>query len=419
MIIYRFRNHSYTSSFSPLARLNFAAQESGGERASPTASVVHTSLEVQTSLNFIANMMGKRAAAVTYTSETTASTKPRTHNLLRRGILKIAAMNFHSSFSRHTVVVVSALLLLAASRLLAVTGYESPSLSRANHADRPFQKSLPESLIRPVITSAISNSKWRRYSSTSISIPASADFGGNNRTDLVVRKAASPEPKSTRTSSKVNAATFNLIKAIAGSGVLALPSGLAAMSDYEGSLVSAILLMTGLGVVSAYTFALYGRLVHASQARSLGELWKKTKGENSSWFVSATSLTFCLGGLLSYSILLGDVAQSLAQTVGLNVGRQFWILLLTGTILYPLCNLRSLLALAPLSVTGVVAVFITTLFIMWRCPLVNAASPYAPDGGILLETLSALQVPKFRTMNKGFTSPSSLIIFGMAVSSYL
>lgn len=71
--------------------------------------------------------------------------------------------------------------------------------------------------------------------------------------------------------SKVSAVTFNLIKAIAGSSVLALPSGLAAMSDYRMTLVPALGLMTLLGGVSAYTFAMYGRLVHASQAKSLGE----------------------------------------------------------------------------------------------------------------------------------------------------
>jgi sodium-coupled neutral amino acid transporter 11 len=255
----------------------------------------------------------------------------------------------------------------------------------------------------------------------------SSDLGAN-QTDHVVLVGGNDAPKTTTTgptnggkgssSSRVNAATFNLIKAIAGSGVLALPSGLAAMGDYEGSLLLAVLLMAGLGGVSAYTFALYGRLVHTCRARSLGELWRKIQGERSAWFVSVTSLTFCLGGLLSYSILLGDVAQSLSQTVGLNVGRQFWIVFLTGTVLSPLCNLKSLLALAPLSLAGVLSVLITTLFIIWRCPFVNPASPYGA-GGALLTTLTALQVPRFHTVNRGFASPSSLVIFGMAVSAYL
>ncbi|KAL3904620.1 MAG: hypothetical protein SGILL_009995, partial [Bacillariaceae sp.] len=222
--------------------------------------------------------------------------------------------------------------------------------------------------------------------------------------------------------SKVNAVTFNLIKAIAGSGVLALPSGLAAMSDFKMSLVPALGLMTVLGGVSAYTFALYGRLVHASQAKSLGELWEKKKDKRSAWFVSLASMTFCFGACLSYSILLGDVSSSMAQTVGWSgifATRQFWIIALTTTILFPLCNLRSLLALAPLSLAGVAAVLITTLFIAWRCPLANTLSPYVAPAGKLLKTLSKTQLPLFNTFNNGLFHPSSLILLGMSASAYL
>ena len=68
---------------------------------------------------------------------------------------------------------------------------------------------------------------------------------------------------------------------MAGSGVLALPSGLAATSDFKISLLPAIVLMFILGGISAYTFTLYGRLVHDSQAKTLGELWEKKKDKNS------------------------------------------------------------------------------------------------------------------------------------------
>jgi sodium-coupled neutral amino acid transporter 11 len=194
------------------------------------------------------------------------------------------------------------------------------------------------------------------------------------------------------------------------------------MSDYKGSLIPAVILMAALGGISAYTFAMYGRLVHSSQAKSLGELWEKKKDKRSAWFVSLASLTFCFGACLSYSILLGDVSSSMAQTVGWSgiwTSRQLWTILLTVTVLYPLCNLRSLLALAPLSLAGVAAVLITTLFIVWRSPVANAASPYTAPAGRLLQTLSARQLPVFNTMHKGLMNPSSLILLGMAASAYL
>jgi sodium-coupled neutral amino acid transporter 11 len=188
-------------------------------------------------------------------------------------------------------------------------------------------------------------------------------------------------------------------------------------------LPAAVALIILLGALSAYTFGLYGRLIHLSQAKSLGELWEKEKGKKSAWLISVASMTFCFGAALSYSILLGDTFSALAHTgglTGIGASRNLWILLITTTIIFPLCNLRSLLALAPLSMLGVFAILVTTVFLGWRCPSINMSSPYAvASGGALLDTLTSHQAPKFNTMFKGFGSPSSMILGGMAASSYM
>lgn len=79
---------------------------------------------------------------------------------------------------------------------------------------------------------------------------------------------------------KVMVGTLNLIKAMAGTGILALPMGVAKSSDFKTSIIPAIALMSVLGIASAYTFILYGRLIHDSQAKSLGELWEKKMNKN-------------------------------------------------------------------------------------------------------------------------------------------
>jgi sodium-coupled neutral amino acid transporter 11 len=180
--------------------------------------------------------------------------------------------------------------------------------------------------------------------------------------------------------------------------------------------------MVSLGALSGYTFGLYGRLLNSHPAKSLGELWEKINGRSSSWVISLATLTFCFGGALSYSILLGDTFSALAQTAGLQgllMARSVWILLVTSTILYPLCNLKSLLALAPLSISGVAAVAATTCFLGWRCPFINSNSPYAEGTGALISSLSPRLVPKFNTYNKGILSLSSTVLVGMAASAYL
>ena len=193
-------------------------------------------------------------------------------------------------------------------------------------------------------------------------------------------------------------------------------------------MVPAIALIAALGGLSAYTFGLYGRLLESTKSKSLGEIWEKEKGESSAWIVSMASMTFCYGAALSYSILLGDTIPALVQATGLKSGtlatsRSLWIVLLTTFVLRPLCNLKSLASLAPISIVGVVGVIATACFLGWRCPNINAASPYNAASSIgtggLLSTLSRDQVPSFGTYSTGLFSPSSLILMGMAATAFL
>lgn len=91
--------------------------------------------------------------------------------------------------------------------------------------------------------------------------------------------------KGSKITTEVKAGTLNLIKAMAGTGILALPMGVAKLSDFKSSIFPASALMFILGGVSTYTFMLYGRLIHASHARTLGELWEKNidKGTGTSF----------------------------------------------------------------------------------------------------------------------------------------
>lgn len=87
---------------------------------------------------------------------------------------------------------------------------------------------------------------------------------------------------------------------------------------------------------------------------------------------------------------------------------------------FPLCNLESLLVLPPLSVMGVFAMLITTIFVGWRCLALTMSPPYATaSSGALLQSLGAHQLPTFTTFCKSFGSRSSLILGGMAASAYL
>jgi sodium-coupled neutral amino acid transporter 11 len=221
---------------------------------------------------------------------------------------------------------------------------------------------------------------------------------------------------------------FGIIKAMLGTGLLAMPSGLAAITDYPSGLIPANILCATLGILSGYTFSLYGRLTHATQAKSIGELWSKIHSSSSSSdtrkmsgkVVSMASLAYCFGCALTFSLVIGSSLSSLLRGAPFTANalpawaltRQASILGVTSLALFPLCNLSSLTALAPVSILGVVGTLVTVLFMGWRCPAIFPNSPYAvPFAGMLANVPSHLQ-PSFCTYSH-IVSPAPLILIAM------
>ena len=101
---------------------------------------------------------------------------------------------------------------------------------------------------------------------------------------------------------------------------------------------------------------------------------------------------------------------------GLAASRQASILGISASILYPLCNLKSLAALSVVSMVGVGGVFMTCLVMLSR---MLPGGPYS-TGGAFLSTLSPNMLPSFGAIgSKGLLSPSVLILVSMAATSYL
>jgi len=233
--------------------------------------------------------------------------------------------------------------------------------------------------------------------------------------------------------STVVAATFSLVKAILGCGALALPSGLAAISDAPNMLLPANVLLVSLGVVSAYTFSLYGRLAHMTGADTAADIWKRVTNRDSSKLLSVTNFVFCFGACLTLSIMIGDLVSSLVQASGV-VGAESWlasrqtaILGLTTTVLWPLCNLSSLAALAPVSIVGVLGMVVVTVFLAVRCPALVPSSPYNTvvsqfDRGsktsAFMQTLPPVLRPTFWTYNR-MRSAAPLVLVSMACVAWM
>ena len=82
--------------------------------------------------------------------------------------------------------------------------------------------------------------------------------------------------------------------------------------------------------------------------------------------------------------------------------------------LYPLCQLKSLAALAPVSMVGVSGMVLTSLFML----VTACKGAYSPGSAYVSSLASSLQ-PSFGLIGNKAFSPSILILVSMAATSYL
>ena len=221
---------------------------------------------------------------------------------------------------------------------------------------------------------------------------------------------------------------FNLVKAIVGVGVLSLPAGVAAFGDAPSAFIPAGILITVIGMLSAYGFALIGKVCAYTGAKSYREAWSKTVGPSTSWIPawSTTSKTFL--ACLAFSMVLADTFSTL-----LNTERTLTLAGVTIGILLPLCLMKNLKSLAPFSLVGVLGMAYTAfaMTVRWldgnyKLPVVGnhglegEGAGAGVVSGLLVNELSKHLKPKFG--NKGISSvfhPSSLILVCMLSTAYM
>ena len=167
----------------------------------------------------------------------------------------------------------------------------------------------------------------------------------------------------------VSSSIFNLAKSVVGIGVLSLPGGAAYISDSPMTLVPACLIGLILGSIAAYCFSSIGKACDIHQTKSFQDVWAKSVNARTAWIVSAGITAKCLMASLACSIIIGDTFTALAQTFGFSSffqNRRNIIILLTSTVLLPLCSMENLSALAPFSILGMSGILYTALFMTLR-----------------------------------------------------
>ena len=197
------------------------------------------------------------------------------------------------------------------------------------------------------------------------------------------------------------------------------------MSISVCSVMPATIFMLVLAAFSGYTFALLGRICHDNGAKTIGEAWELEIGPSTTWIIDLSTFVFAVGCTLSFSIVLGDFLSSLVQGIAssmsstifttassLQLLRQFCILAITATALYPLSLLDSLAKLAPVSVAGVAGVILTSLYMVLRCSFSTA---YHLPHGRFLPDVPAL--PVFGTRPLSAMNPFSCLILASTLAN--
>jgi amino acid permease len=194
----------------------------------------------------------------------------------------------------------------------------------------------------------------------------------------------------------------------------AQPAGVAAFGNAPSAMIPATVLIAVMGVISAYTFALIGRVCQATNTMSYAEAWDVTVGKSTSFIIAFSCFIDCWFGNLSYSMILADTISNLLASVGIAATRTQSLLGVTGVVLLPLCLMKNLASLAPFSLVGIIGMLYTTLAMALRY---FGGSYAAPNGEFVA---SALAAPVFgKAGAKAALSAKSLILTCMLSNAYI
>ena len=182
------------------------------------------------------------------------------------------------------------------------------------------------------------------------------------------------------------------------------------------SAVPACGLIAGLGLISAYCFALVGRACAATGTTTYRGAWESAVDKDSGALITGITTFKTLVGCIAYCIIIGDTAGSLlsgAAVPELLKRRDVFLSLFGAAVLFPLSMLRDLKSLAPASIIGLGGMLYTA-----GVTVLRALDGTYQKGGRLAAALvkEGKALPKF---GGAFSPGGSLLFISMLATSYL
>jgi hypothetical protein len=213
---------------------------------------------------------------------------------------------------------------------------------------------------------------------------------------------------------------FNLVKSIVGAGVLGLPAGIATFGSTKLALVPSIVLISVIGVLSGYCFSLVGRICAYTSSVSYRQAWERSVSSKSSWIPALACFMVTSCSVLAYSMILSDTLPTLVHTfTPYTITRTQALLGVTSVALLPLCLMKSLKALGPFSLVGIIGMIYTSVAMAYR----YFDGSYKA-GGQFIEILADNLSPKFAEASSTklinlITNPQIFILVSMLSTAYM
>jgi len=213
--------------------------------------------------------------------------------------------------------------------------------------------------------------------------------------------------------------TINLVKNIVGAGMLSLPAGVAAFSGSPKALLPALLFTLVFGLLSAYGFILIADACKRSGETTYQEAWAKLVSPKTKWLPMVACIAKASIGCISFSMILADCLPLILEPLSLPaalVNRFTMLLLVTASVLFPLCSMKSLAPLAKFSVAGVLSNVYICLFVALR-----AVDGSYRRGGAMLRAAPA--APSFASHSGSAWStilhPEATVLFSILSTAFL
>jgi len=194
-----------------------------------------------------------------------------------------------------------------------------------------------------------------------------AEIKARTETVDITEIAVMTEDQSADDAAPVLQTSFNLVKNIAGSGVLALPTGVSKLAEGGTTIEQAALVSFSLflffGILNALGFYLIGEVCAKTRTDTYVSAWKATVGEGTTWLPAIASLFLCFTGSVACTTVIGDTFTDLATAAANvpygSVPHEQIVVGIVAFVLLPLCLLPSLAPLASASLIGVIGILMT------------------------------------------------------------